>query len=153
MTTPAATLGQSLPKSVIPARTADASKHSLLAQTHLLQFCSSLPCTPVPAQFDAAILAHVLCLCDWCCCGHVDVLSPSACLQAGMLLAIAVLCKNDGNARWKFMERACVGQVAKALLDPNLEARLLSALNASSTNVLCLVLVPYHPHTVPFHIT
>ena len=63
-------------------------------------------------------------------------MSGPECVQAGMLRAIAVLCKNDGNARWKFMERACVGQVAKALLDPNLEVRLLFDLNPSKYQCL-----------------
>ena len=40
-----------------------------------------------------------------------------------MLRALAILCKNHGDARMNFMERASIGQVARALDDSDLQAR------------------------------
>ncbi|KAL0035979.1 hypothetical protein WJX77_010067 [Trebouxia sp. C0004] len=41
----------------------------------------------------------------------------------GVLRALAILCKNHGDARMNFMERASIGQVARALDDADLQAR------------------------------
>ncbi len=40
-----------------------------------------------------------------------------------MLRALAILCKNHCDARKDFMERASIGQVARALDDPDVQAR------------------------------
>lgn len=47
-------------------------------------------------------------------------------LQEGVLRALAVLCKDHGGARMNFMERASIGQVARALEDSDLQVQVCS---------------------------
>ena len=42
-------------------------------------------------------------------------------LQEGVLRALGILCRNHGDTSRNFMERASIGQVAKALDDSDLE--------------------------------
>ncbi|DBA97488.1 TPA: hypothetical protein ACH3X1_015194 [Trebouxia sp. C0004] len=62
----------------------------------------------------------------------------------GVLRALAILCKNHGDARMNFMERASIGQVARALDDADLQVRAAACacIQSLSGSMKCLRHIP-----------
>ncbi|DBA77394.1 TPA: hypothetical protein ACH3X2_000908 [Trebouxia sp. C0005] len=66
------------------------------------------------------------------------------CFKEGVLRALAILCKNHGDARMNFMERASIGQVARALDDSDLQVRAAACacIQSLSGSMKCLRHIP-----------
>ena len=47
-------------------------------------------------------------------------------MQEGVLRALSILCRNHVDARWSIVQRASLGQVAKALEDPDIKVTIPS---------------------------